>query len=146
MSRWGVSVKLLLSILRFKVAGSDENHTAKIYALEPEISINTRTLQVRAVTDNEKGKLFPGNFAEVEFPLDKIKDAILIPTEAIIPVQNGKKVFVSKAGKAHEIMVETGTRTATSVAILSGLKVGDTIITSGIMSLKEEAPVKVKIK
>jgi membrane fusion protein (multidrug efflux system) len=134
------------SVLSFKVAGSDENYTAKIYALEPEISVNTRTLQVRAVAENEKGKLFPGTFAEVVFPLDKINNAILIPTEAIIPVQNGKKVFVSNAGKAHEIMVETGTRTATSVLILSGLKVGDTILTSGIMSLKEEAPVKVKIK
>jgi membrane fusion protein (multidrug efflux system) len=82
----------------------------------------------------------------VIFPLDKIKNAILIPTEAIIPIQSGKKVFVSKAGKAKEVMVETGTRTATSVVILSGLKVGDTILTSGIMSLKEEALVKVKIK
>ena len=136
----------LNSVLSFKVAGSDESYTAKIYALEPEISVNTRTLQVRAVTDNKNGKLFPGTFAEVIFPLDKINDAILIPTEAIIPVQNGKKVFVSNAGKAHEIMVETGTRTATSVVILSGLKAGDTILTSGIMSLKEEALVKVKIK
>jgi membrane fusion protein (multidrug efflux system) len=143
--KYATQVKLN-SNLSFKVAGSDESYTAKIYALEPEISVNTRTLQVRAVTDNEKGKLFPGTFAEVILPLDKINDAILIPTEAIIPVQNGKKVFVSNAGKAHEIKVETGTRTATSVVILSGLKVGDTILTSGIMSLKEEALVKVKIK
>ena len=136
----------LNSNLSFKVAGSDESYTAKIYALEPEISVNTRTLQVRAIAENKKGKLFPGTFADVIFPLDKIKNAILIPTEAIIPIQSGKKVFVSKAGKAHEIKVETGTRTATSVLILSGLKVGDTILTSGIMSLKEEALVKVKIK
>jgi membrane fusion protein (multidrug efflux system) len=143
--KYATQVKLN-SNLSFKVAGSDESYTAKIYALEPEIAVNTRTLQVRAVADNEKGKLFSGTFAEVIFPLDKINDAILIPTEAIIPVQNGKKVFVSNAGKTHEIMVETGTRTATSVLILSGIKVGDTILTSGIMSLKEEALVKVKIK
>ena len=136
----------LNSNLSFKVAGSDESYTAKIYALEPEISVNTRTLQVRAIAENEKGKLFPGTFADVIFPLDKIKNAILIPTEAIIPIQSGKKVFVSKAGKAQEIMVETGSRTAASVLILSGLKVGDTVLTSGIMSLKNDSPVKVKIK
>jgi membrane fusion protein (multidrug efflux system) len=132
--------------LTFKVAGSDESYSAKIYALEPEISVNTRTLQVRAIAENEKGKLFPGTFADVIFPLDKIKNAILIPTEAIIPIQSGKKVFISKAGKAQEVMVETGSRTAASVLILSGLKVGDTVLTSGIMSLKNDSPVKVKIK
>jgi membrane fusion protein (multidrug efflux system) len=136
----------LNSNLSFKVAGSDESYTAKIYALEPEISINTRTLQVRAIAENEKGKLFPGTFADVIFPLDKIKNAILIPTEAIIPIQSGKKVFVSKSGKAQEIMVETGSRTAASLLIISGLKVGDTVLTSGIMSLKNDSPVKVKIK
>ena len=136
----------LNSNLTFKVAGSDESYSAKIYALEPEISVNTRTLQVRAIAENEKGKLFPGTFADVIFPLDKIKNAILIPTEAIIPIQSGKKVFVSKSGKAQEIMVETGSRTAASVLIISGLKVGDTVLTSGIMSLKNDSPVKVKIK
>jgi membrane fusion protein (multidrug efflux system) len=136
----------LNSNLTFKVAGSDESYSAKIYALEPEISVNTRTLQVRAIAENEKGKLFPGTFADVIFPLDKIKNAILIPTEAIIPIQSGKKVFVSKSGKAQEIMVETGSRTAASVLIISGLKAGDTVLTSGIMSLKNDSPVKVKIK
>lgn len=136
----------LNSILTFKVAGSDESYSAKIYALEPEIEVNTRTLQVRAIAENNNGKLFPGTFADVLFPLDKIKDAILIPTEAIIPVQNGKKVFISRAGKSQEMMVETGTRTATSVLILSGLKVGDTILTSGIMSMKNDSPIKVKVK
>jgi membrane fusion protein (multidrug efflux system) len=136
----------LNSNLTFKVAGSDESYLAKIYALEPEISVNTRTLQVRAIAENEKGKLFPGTFADVIFPLDKIKNAILIPTEAIIPIQSGKKVFVSKSGKAQEIMVETGSRTAASLLIISGLKVGDTVLTSGIMSLKNDSPVKVKIK
>ena len=114
--------------------------------LEPEIEIATRTLQIRALAENKEGKLLPGTFANVELPLDIIKDAVVIPTESIVPVQNGKKVFVSNNGKAKEVMVETTTRTDDSVLVLSGLKVGDTLITSGVMSLKEEAPVKVKVK
>ncbi len=134
------------SILTFKVAGSSQQYTAKVYAIEPEVEIATRTLKVRALTVNKDGILLPGTFADVELPLDIIKDAIVIPTEAIIPVQDGKKVFISDKGMAKEVMVETATRTDASILVLSGLKAGDTVLTSGVMSLKEETPVKVKVK
>jgi membrane fusion protein (multidrug efflux system) len=132
--------------LTFTVEGSDEKFTAKVYAIEPEVAVTTRTLQVRAITENSKGKLLPGTFANVELPLSILKDAIVVPTEAIIPVQNGKKVYIAKNGLAKEVMVETATRTDASILILSGLKAGDTLLTSGVMSLKDEAPVKVIIK
>ena len=74
-----------------------------------------------------------------------VNDAILIPTESIIPVLTGKKVFISSNGIATEVMVETGTRTEKSVLITSGLKVGDTVLTTGIMSLKKDVPVIVNI-
>lgn len=132
--------------ITFKVAGSDDKHTAKVYAIEPEVAVATRTLQVRAIAENSSGKLLPGTFADVELPLDIIKDAIVVPTEAVIPVQNGKKVFISSNGQAKEVMIETATRTDASILVLSGLKPGDTVITSGVMSLKNETPVTVKIK
>ena len=71
-------------------------------------------------------------------PLDIIKDAIVIPTEAIIPVQNGKKVFIAKNGKAKEVMIETATRTDASVLVLSGLKQGDTVLVKGSRALEME--------
>ena len=43
-------------------------------------------------------------------------------------------------------MVETATRTDATILVLSGLKAGDTLLTTGVMSLKEDAPVKVKVK
>ena len=134
------------TLLTFKVAGSDIKYSAKVYAIDPEIAIATRTLQVRAIAENKDGKLLPGTFADVELPLDIIKDAIVIPTEAIIPIQNGKKVFVTVNGLAKELMIETATRTETSVLVLSGLKEGDTVITNGVMSLKNDDKVKVTIK
>ena len=132
--------------ITFNVTGSDRTYTAKIYAIEPEVEIATRTLKVRALADNKDGKLLPGTFADVQLPLDIIKDAVVIPTEAIIPVQDGKKVFIANKGMAKEIMVETATRTDASILVLSGLKAGDTLLTSGVMSLKDEAPIVVKIK
>ena len=133
-------------IISFKVTGSDASYSAKIYAIEPEVEIATRTLKVRALADNKNGKLLPGTFADVQLPLDIIKDAVVIPTEAIIPVQDGKKVFIANKGMAKEVMVATATRTDASILVLSGLKAGDTVLTSGVMSLKDEAPIVVKIK
>lgn len=132
--------------LSFTTSGSKEKYTAKVYAIEPEIEETTRTLKMRAVAQNPNGKLIPGTFANVSLPLDNINDALLVPTEALIPVQNGKKVFVSINGKAKEIMVETGARTDKDVLVLTGLKSGDTVLTTGVMTLKDDTPVKVNIK
>jgi len=132
--------------LSFTTAGSTEKFAAKIYAIEPEIDIATRTLKVRAIAENPEGKLYPGTFANVALPLDHIKDALLVPTEALIPIQNGKKIFISENGKAKEIVVQTGSRTEKEILVLTGLKAGDTVLTSGVMTLKNGAPVKVTVK
>lgn len=130
--------------LRFSVAGADTQYAATVYAIEPAIEAATRTLQLRARAANPDGRLRPGSFANIDLPLSTIPDAILVPTQAIIPVQNGKKVFVSQDGKAKEVKVETSTRTEEDVLVTSGLNAGDTVLTTGIMTLKDGAPVKVK--
>ncbi len=114
--------------------------------MEPGIELTTRTMKIRALTENSAGKLLPGTFANINLPLRNIKDAIIIPTEAIVPVQEGKTVFIANKGKAKVVKVETLTRTDADVVITSGLKVGDTVLTSGVMSLKDDADIKVKIK
>ncbi|RXR20567.1 efflux RND transporter periplasmic adaptor subunit [Flavobacterium amnicola] len=134
------------TVLSFTTSGSKEQYTAKVYAIEPEIEEATRTLKMRAVAQNSNGKLIPGTFANVSLPLENINDALLVPTQALIPVQNGKKVFVSVNGKAKEIMVETGARTDKDVLVLTGLKAGDTVLTTGVMTLKDDTPVKVNLK
>ncbi len=134
------------STIDFSVSGSSKTYTAKIYAIEPEVEVATRTLKVRAIADNIDGNLFPGTFADVKLPLAIIKDAIVVPSESIIPVQDGKKVFIANMGKAKEVMVQATTRTDASILILSGLKAGDTLIVGGVMSLKNDAPIKVKVK
>src|SRR5690606_17203006 len=131
--------------LTFTVAGSKDNFTAKIYAIEPQLEVKTRTLRLRAIADNPDGKLIPGTFANVKLPLEKITDALLVPTEALIPIQNGKKDFIARSGKAKEVIVETGARTEKDILVISGLKAGDTVLTTGVMSLKDEAPVNVRV-
>ncbi len=134
------------SEIKFTVPNVPDEFTAKIYALEPGIETTTRTMKIRAVTENSSGKLLPGTFANIELSLGHIRDAIIIPTEAIIPIQEGKKVFIANNGQAKEVKVETLSRTNKDVIVTEGLKAGDTVLTSGMMSLKDEADIKVKIK
>ncbi len=130
----------------FKIQGLAEEFTANIYALEPLIDPASRTLTVRAITDNNGNKLIPGAFANVILPLQNIPDALLIPTEALIPIQNGKKVFIQKNGKAKEVLVETGARTDSTILITNGIAIGDTVLTSGVMSLRDGSAVNVKLR
>ncbi|MEZ4839768.1 efflux RND transporter periplasmic adaptor subunit [Flavobacterium sp.] len=133
------------TVITFTTAGSKTTFTARVYALEPAIDQSTRTLQIRAISENKDGKLIPGTFANIVLPLEELNDAILIPTESIIPIQNGKKVFITKNGMAKEVIIETAQRTEKEILVTSGLKVGDTLITSGIMAIKDGAPLSLKL-
>ena len=136
----------LNSTFTFTTTGSDEEHDAKIYAIEPAVEITTRTLRMRAVADNRDGRLYPGTFVNVILPLETVADALLVPTEALIPIQNGKKIFVYRSGIAREIEVKTGSRTDSLVRVTSGLKANDTILTYGVMALNDGTPVKVNLE
>jgi len=130
----------------FTIPNNPQKFTAKIYAIEPEIETSTRTLKIRAIADNPNGKLLPGTFATIDLSLKNIKDAIVIPTEAVVPIQDGKVVYIANNGKAKEVKIETLARTAKDVVVTSGIKSGDTLLTSGVMALKDEADIKVKVK
>lgn len=133
------------SEVSFTTDGYSKTFTGKVFAIEPGINTQTRTLQIKALVPNPNNELFPGSFAKIKLALTTTKDAIMIPNEAIIPVLKGKIVFISKNGKAQQVEVEAGTRTADNIVITSGLKVGDTVLTTGAMALKQDAPVKVTV-
>jgi len=73
--------------------------------------------------------------------LSQIDDAIAIPTEALIPEMEGEIVYVYKSGKASRTLVTTGLRTASEIQIIEGLNFGDTLITTGILQLRQSLPV-----
>lgn len=136
------------SNIDFTVQGIDKNLSAKIYLIEPMIETNTRTLLVKAIANNtdKNATLIPGMFADINFPLETIDKALLVPAEALIPIQNGKKLFVVKEGQAKEVIVQMGARTKDDVLILSGVSEGDTVLTTGIMSLRNGSPVNVTLR
>lgn len=136
----------LNTLIEFKVAGDTKNYQGKVYAIDPNIDVATRTLSVRAVAQNADGKLIPGTFANITFPLNSNPNTLMVPSQALIPVQNGKKLYISSNGKAKEIMVQTGSREVDDVVVLDGIKAGDTVLVGGIMSLRDGADVKVNVK
>jgi membrane fusion protein (multidrug efflux system) len=127
--------------ITFTVSGGDRKFHGQIYAFDPRIDAATRSVLLRALCPNPDGRLLPGGFANVELPLSQMSDAILIPAEAVVPGVTDKNVFVMAAGKAQRRVVETGTRTASQVHILSGLNPGDVVITSGLQQMREGLPV-----
>lgn len=129
------------TVVHFTVAGNDELFSGQIYAVEPKIDPSTRNITLRAVCPNPSKKLMPGAFAKVEIILEKLPDALMIPSEAIIPTINGEKVFVCRNGKAKSVLITTGIRTEREVQVLNGLAAGDSLITSGLLQLREEMPV-----
>jgi membrane fusion protein, multidrug efflux system len=134
------------SHVRFTVQEIAKEFSARVYAIEPIVEATTRTLRVRAMAENGDSQLIPGTFANVVFPLETIETGLLVPTEALIPIQNGKKLFVLKSGKASEVLVETGGRTDAEILILKGIRAGDTVLTSGVMSLRDGSPVTVTLR
>lgn len=131
--------------ISFTTDAAGKTYTGKVFAIEPGVNQQTRTLQIKALAANPNSELLPGSFAKIKLALKSLDNAILIPTEAVIPVLKGKIVYVSKGGKAQQVKVETSTRTAESILVTSGLNIGDTVLTTGAMSIKPDAPVKVKL-
>jgi len=134
------------STVTFMIKGNEEKHPAAIYAIEPKIDPGTRSLLIRAKCANPKGTIYPGSFAEVELNMDKTKNALMIPTEALIPILKGQKVFLYKSGKAKEMKVKSGIRTSDRIQIVEGIVAGDTVITTGIMEISEGSAVKISIR
>jgi len=128
-------------VVNFKVDGSDRTYAARVMATESNITQDTRTLQVRASVQGTTAGLVPGNFATVRLNFEPDPNAIVIPSQAIIPQARGKKVYVYDDGNAKFVDVTTGIRDSANVQITEGLAVGDTVLITGLLALKPNAKV-----
>jgi membrane fusion protein (multidrug efflux system) len=128
-------------VVNFKIDGSDRTYAARVMATESNITQDTRTLQVRAAVQGTTTGLSPGNFAKVTLNFEPDPNAIVIPSQAIIPQARGKKVYVYNNGKAKFVDVVTGIRDSANVQITSGLNVGDTVLITGLLALKADGKV-----
>lgn len=129
--------------IQFTMDDNIEKFGATVYAIDPKIDPQTRTLQLRATAPNPRNVLIPGAFIKIELVLKTKASAITIPTEAVIPEAGGSKVFLVKNGKAKSVKIKLGTRGDREIEALEGISVGDTLITIGTLQVKPDGEVEV---
>jgi membrane fusion protein (multidrug efflux system) len=120
----------------------DETFEGTITAVSPRIDVAGHSVAARASLPNASLKLRPGFFVRVNVTLAEKTDALLLPEQAIWPIGQDKTVYVVIDGKAHQRKVILGERLPGQVEILSGLDVGETVVTAGQMKLYEGAAVQ----
>lgn len=113
-----------------------EPQTATVYAVNTSLDQNN-TLTVRARLDNPQGLYVPGEFASVRVVLNQQHGALAVPSHALTATPQGSTVFLIQGGKAHLRHVSTGIRTDSILQITSGLRLGDTVATTGLLQLQE---------
>lgn len=131
--------------VRFESDQTSLKFTGRVYAIEPQIEPSTRTVQIRALCDNRAEAIFPGGYVHVELRLRQSGGALMVPTQAIIPVLKGQTVFVRKNGVVVAVAVKTGLRTSSAIQITEGLTAGDTVLTTGILQVRPGMPVTVQV-
>jgi multidrug efflux system membrane fusion protein len=126
---------------------------AKITTIEPQISADTRTMQVQATMQNPDDALLPGMFVDAKVVLPPQPDMLVLPATAVEYTLYGDSVFVIREEgkdangepilKAERTPVKTGARWGHNVAILDGLKPGERVVSAGQVKVQNGAQVKI---
>jgi membrane fusion protein (multidrug efflux system) len=125
------------TILKFNIENDANTYQAEVYAVESKLDETTLSLKARALTPNENGKLKPGSSTNIEINLKEIKNTIIVPSISVIAELGRDIVYVYRNGKAKQVQITKGTRTSSSVQVTYGLNAYDTLITTGVMQLRD---------
>lgn len=132
-----------------------DEFTGKISAINAKIDPQTRNIQIRATFANPGHKLLPGMFGTIEIVTGTPEKHVTLPQTAITYNPYGDTVFIvkppaDKAKGAHpvveQVFVTTGATRGDQVAILTGVKAGETVVSSGQLKLRNGSPIAVNNK
>lgn len=115
--------------------------SARVEAMETAIADANRSLLVRADVQNGDNLLIHGSFARITLDMKPGTQSLMVPSQAVLPQARGKKVIVYKGGIAKFVDVTTGIRDSAYVEITSGLRPGDTVVVTGLMSTKPDSKI-----
>ncbi|HEX5226882.1 MAG TPA: efflux RND transporter periplasmic adaptor subunit [Bryobacteraceae bacterium] len=117
----------------------------KVTVVSPAVDPNSTTVEVWVEADNPGEKLKPGATVRVAIVAETIPNAIVIPTVALLPSdEGGVQVMVAGADStAHEKKVDLGAHEPDKVQVLSGLNEGDKVITGGGVGLEDGAKIRI---
>jgi len=132
-------------MVTLRTADRGKVYYANVIASQNTISAETRNLAVRAQVKNPDASISPGAFVQVQIGIGGENRAIMVPSEAIIPSTRTKRLIVKREGRAIFLDINTGYRDSARVEVISGIRTGDTVVTSGLLTIKEGMPIDVKI-
>ncbi|QAT88040.1 RND family efflux transporter MFP subunit [Corallococcus coralloides] len=122
-----------------------ESWEGDLTTINPEVELSSRNVRMRATVPNADGRLLPGMFVSVEVLSDASEQVVAIPATAVLFAPYGDSVFTLAEGKdaagktallARQQFVRLGERRGDYVAVTSGLKPGQTVVSSGVFKLK----------
>jgi len=130
-----------------------DTFSGEISALNPKVDISTRNVQVRATLKNPDHKLLPGMYATVDIDVGAPQQYVTLPQTAISFSAYGDTVYIVEEkgtgadGKpqlvAHQTFVTTGATRGDQIAVVKGVKEGETVVTAGQIKLRNGAPVAI---
>ncbi len=113
--------------------------------VDPVVQLPARTITVKAEVPNSGRDLRAGMFIEVRLATDMRPEAVIVPEDAILPLQGAAFVWAVVEGQATRRQVELGVRMPGFVEILSGVEAGEQVVVGGLERLSEGAPVMATI-
>lgn len=125
----------------------EQNFSGEIIAISPAIETNSRAVKVRASLKNADKRLHPGMFAQVQINSGQQNTVLTLPDTAITYNPYGNSVFLiqttDKGTMVQNRQVETGLSKAGRVEIISGLNLGDKVVSAGQVKLRNGIPVTI---
>jgi membrane fusion protein (multidrug efflux system) len=115
----------------------------RVFAINPLVDAAGRSLVIRAQVQNPDAALRPGMFARVRLITKEMKEALVLPEQALVPQGQEQYVFRVVDGKAQRVKVEVGQRGDGRVEILGGVTSDDTVVTAGQLKIRDGTPVQV---
>jgi len=118
--------------------------TGTLYAISNQMTTTTGTVTLRATFANDDEALFPSEFVNVKMLVDTLRNAVLVPTPAVLSGAPGNYVYFVNADHTVSVhKVKLGASDGTNTAILSGLSVGDSVVVDGTDRLSDGAKISV---
>jgi RND family efflux transporter MFP subunit len=114
-----------------------------VYFVSNAISNQSGTVELRARFDNKDLTFLPGQLVNITVVLDKIRNAVVVPHDAVNDGPNGTYVYVVDNGKAQQQPVKVLFDDSANVAIEGSVKPGDKVITDGQLRVNPGDPVNV---
>jgi len=133
-------------LVSFQVAAlPGKNFSGEVVFVDPVVSLPGRTILIKARVPNNEHQLQAGMFIEARLATNIRPNAVVVPEDALLPMQGATFVWAIKDGKADRRQVSVGVRTAGWAEIQSGVEAGDSVVVGGAERLFPTAPVMARL-